>query len=147
MKQAPQMSEKEAEKLAGRISSRTFEVYFDGGFNGTVYGSWEVFFNGFSKKVLRQQFIGAAVESSNTAEYLSLMSALQWLTTVKDKKQYEIKVYTDSEIVLNQVIGKYKCQKEHLMIYRNVVLAQLQRWRVWHFHWHSRRNNVARFGH
>lgn len=39
------------------MSKNVFKVYFDGGDHGErAYGSWEVEFNGFRKRVHRQSF-------------------------------------------------------------------------------------------
>jgi ribonuclease HI len=134
------------------ISSRQFELFFDGGYNGEVYGSWEITFNGFKKRVSRKVFITADSKdyerkTCNSAEYLALIDALGWLSTVKHKREYDLKVFADSRLVVNQVLGKYRCKKEHLMIFCNVVRTSLEKFRVWNIHWRSRTYNVKRFGH
>lgn len=132
------------------ISSRTFELCFDGGYHPVtrrMYGSWEVRFNGFSKRVSRKELPGREISSSNVAEYLAALDALAWLESVRNKKQYDILVFSDSLLLVNQVLGKFKCHKEHLMILRNVISRDLHRFRVWNVHWRPRAKNVAQFGH
>jgi len=45
-------------------------------------------------------------QDSNVAEYVALMEALQYAISVKAK---QLHIYSDSEVVVKQMIGEYKC--------------------------------------
>lgn len=130
----------------------TFRIYFDGGSHGlNGYGSWEVLWNGFSKKVSRQTFFATNFNlptiTNNSAEYLSLLGALEWLWSVKDKGQYAVKIYGDSQLVLKTLSGEYKTKKIHLKAFRDLCRVRLSDFGDFETIWHGRINNVRRFGH
>lgn len=130
----------------------TFNIYFDGGSHGTHgYGSWEVTWQGFSKKVSREKYFNHAHNlpsiTNNSAEYLSLLGALEWLWSVKDKKNYKVKIFGDSQLVLFTLSGRYKTKKAHLKIFRDRCLERLAGYADWETIWQERTANVRRFGH
>lgn len=131
----------------------TFNIYFDGGMIGNTgdgYGSWEVEWNGFSKKVSREAYkVNPMLVfcTNNIAEYLSLLGALRWLNSVSDKKDYEVNIFGDSQLVLNQITGSFKVKTQHLKKFRDecrTILAEFNRWET---KWKKRIHNVQRFGH
>lgn len=134
---------------------KTFNVYFDGGTNGsnlvrqTGYGSWEITFNGFSKRTERVQFgmLGEQRITNNVAEYLSLRSALEWLQSVKLKREYGIIISGDSQLVLFGLDGRYKTKAAHLIPLRDSCRALLNDFGIWHCVWKPRKESVERFGH
>jgi len=135
--------------LDEKLKLPVIEVYFDGGFNPTLrcYGSWEVVGSGVDRKELKFRFDGVRVESSNSAEYLSLLNALVWLQQVKEKKAKRLMIYTDSTLVQHQVTGRHKTHQQHLKEFCAMVRNNLSKWGFWSIHWRSRVENVARFGH
>lgn len=134
---------------------KTFKVYFDGGTNGsnlkrqTGYGSWEIIFNGFSKREERIQFemMGEQRITNNVAEYLSLRAALEWLKSVQLKHGYEVVVSGDSQLVLFTLTGRYKTKAAHLIPLRDSCRQLLNEFGAWDCEWNPRKNSVARFGH
>lgn len=129
-----------------------FKIYFDGGGSyDFAYGSFEIEFNGFSVQRHRMPFrmynVNGIKLSSNVAEYLSLICALKWLETVKEKKQYAIQIYGDSQIVVYQVSGKYRCKTPHLKVLADICRKHLNQFGDFRIYWHPRQNNVERFGH
>lgn len=134
----------------------TFNIYFDGGTNGSPqgnhggYGSWEIVWNGFSKKVSRAQFTNETFGlkiTNNVAEYLSLIGALVWLQSVKEKGDYHVKIHGDSQLVLKQLTGEYKIKTEHLRYFHGQCKNLLSKFGKWETCWQKRLNNVRRFGH
>lgn len=133
-----------------------FHVYFDGGTlgkNGTCkngYGSWEVTFNRFSKKVSRQvykaSFTGYQV-TNNVAEWLALHGALAWLGSVADKPLYTVNIYGDSTLVLEQLSSRMKCRNANLKMIRDECLVLLSDFKSWRTAWNARKASVRRFGH
>lgn len=133
----------------------TFLISFDGGTVGSPkgpdgYGSWRVEFLGFTKQLSRQLFMGSDYSfsiTSNAAEYLALIGALSWLGSVKDKINYNIWIRGDSQLVLNQLTGKYKVKSEHLKTLHALALVHLRKFKFFNVEWQPRINNVRRFGH
>lgn len=136
----------------------TFEIYFDGGTNGfnksgsggDGYGSWEVRWNGFSKKASRVQFMSVKFGqtiTNNVAEYLSLTGALAWLQSVKQKCQYRIIIHGDSQLVLKTLTGEYKTKKPHLKTLRDHCQQLLKDFAGYSTCWQGRAHNLERFGH
>lgn len=123
-----------------------FSIHFDGGYNGQCYGSWEITFNGFSKKMSRVIY-QAPNATSNVAEYLSMMDALSFLRTVVEKKDYRVEIFTDSKLVEGQMVGSYRCNLPHLQTLRDRAREFCAQFGTWSIHWNSRVENVKRFGH
>lgn len=132
-----------------------FKVYFDGGTTGINgkcedgYGSWEVEFNGFKKRVERQPYLAAGVlhrVTNNVAEWLALKCALMWLESVSDRENYQVTIVGDSQLVLNQLAGTWKAKNKNMRELREHCLHYLQGFK-WSVEWNGRENNVARFGH
>ena len=122
-----------------------FTIHFDGGNDWSGYGSWQVQFNGLSKLVSRERY-GPNL-TCNIAEYMALIKALTWLKTVQDKQRYSVIIWSDSMLVVRQVLGQWKCKKEHLRRLRDQVRGLLSGFQEYDLCWHGRANNVRRFGH
>lgn len=101
------------------------DIYFDGACdNNSKLKSMGigvvVKLNGvFTGKYDSAKFVGSA-GSSNIAEYEALTEALsiistQLLTDFKDN--LKVRIYGDSQLVINQVLGEWRCKKEHLIEY------------------------------
>lgn len=131
----------------------TFNIYFDGGTrpDRDGYGSWEVRWNGFSKKVSRTLFRAIhhnlPLITNNSAEYLALLGALEWLWSVHDKHKYDVKIHGDSQLVLKTLSGEYKTKKPHLKEFRDRCHERLSGFNNFETIWHGRIHNVMRFGH
>jgi len=108
------------------------KIYADGGClrQGTPdaegYGSIRTI--GKSDTTIRYQFPDA--RTNNAAEYEALLRALSVidLATRNTAWQGEITIYMDSDLVINQVLGLWKCKASHLVPYRDnarALLAQL----------------------
>src|SRR5438045_9521684 len=69
-------------------------VVIDGGLDGTIR---------IAKPIGRQD--------NNVAEYLALLEALQCAVDLKARKLH---VYSDSEVVVRQMLGDYNCRSERL---------------------------------
>lgn len=136
-------------------ATNTFNLYFDGGTlgqNGEVengYGSWEVEFNGFRKRVERQVFLAVGVGhrvTNNVAEWMALKCAAMWLESVKDKRLYFVNIHSDSKLVLNQLDGTWKAKDQNMKELRDGVLHYLKEF-GWGCEWRGRSESVERFGH
>jgi ribonuclease HI len=85
---------------------RALVAYVDGGSDGNPGPSGiGVVIEGAAAGTIRiSRPIGG--QDSNVAEYVALMEALQYAISVKAK---QLHIYSDSEVVVKQMIGEYKC--------------------------------------
>ncbi len=56
--------------------------------------------------------------TNNVAEYLAVIEALKLAKRLGEKK---IKIYSDSQLVVNQILGKFKIRQSHLRELYNKV--------------------------
>ena len=89
-------------------------LWFDGGSrgNGTstaVAGSGAVLYNGASKVWEGGRYLGCA--TNNVAEYTGLIHGLE---VAKSLRVTHLEVRGDSQLVLSQVKGEWRCEKPHL---------------------------------
>ncbi len=87
------------------------EVYVDGSSlsNPGPAGAGVVIYR--KGRVICQKSVYLGKTTNNVAEYMALILALQEVLSMKDE---EVSVYADSELVVQQVKGKYKVKNERL---------------------------------
>lgn len=138
-------------KLVVKRAGLHFDVYFDGGYsNHKGYGSWEVEHNGFKKRVQEQFYRKSDYDvtmTNNVAEWLALIGALQWLQSVRDKSLYTLSIHGDSQLVIRQLSGVYRCKSAAMALMRDDAVGFLTGWESWSAHWNNRSHSVKRFGH
>lgn len=123
-----------------------FTIWFDGGsVRRCAYGSFEVQGDGLKFKVVRQDF-GSPI-SSNQAEYLSLIAALKFLVAWPNALDGNVNIFTDSELVEMQLLGRYRVRHRNMIPLHATTLGLLKAFNGWHIEWQSRSHNVRRFGH
>jgi len=124
-------------------------IYFDGGSIGNPgkgYGSFQVSCQQFNRSKIRVKF--GDFLTCNEAEYLALIDSLNYLNSiVEDKYNTKLDIFSDSELVVKQVEGKWKCKKVHLRRLLNMVLELLEEYDSYRISWNSRDVNVEKFGH
>jgi ribonuclease HI len=54
-------------------------------------------------------------QTNNFAEYNAVILALKWCSENSDAKETEIALYSDSELVVRQITGKYKVKARHIL--------------------------------
>jgi ribonuclease HI len=83
------------------------------------------------------------------AEYSALLLALDALSDMNDHttSNLYVRLWTDSMAVWGQVSGNRNCKNPHLLEFRDLVRSRLKGVRRWNIKWHSRKNNLAMFGH
>lgn len=89
------------------------KIYCDGGARGNPGPAAAAFVVvGSQGKILAKKgvFIGRA--TNNFAEYAAVRLALAWLVQARIKK--DVKFYLDSQLVVNQMTGKFKIREENL---------------------------------
>lgn len=94
-------------------------IYTDGGSRGNPgkAAAGAVFCNGKGEKVQEfKKYLGDAL-TNNEAEYMAVIFALQKFKSYFGKKlakEAEITLYSDSELLVNHMQGKYKIENEKL---------------------------------
>lgn len=85
------------------------DIFTDGGARGNpgLSGIGFVFKDG--DKVIKEGSYFIGERTNNEAEYLALIKALEEASEYND-----INIYSDSELIVNQVKGTYKIKKPHL---------------------------------
>jgi len=122
------------------------KIYFDGGYGRIAYGSYEIEGEGCNHRFERMEHFGQ--NTSNTAEYRTMIAALKWLRhNLADPNGAALEIYSDSKLLVEQMSGRWKIKVLHireLVIEAQMLLAVFPSRR---FIWHRRHHNVARFGH
>lgn len=122
-------------------------IYFDGGCEpnpGQGYGSFEIVSSILNCSRIRQKF---GPMTCNQAEYNALLCALEELAGREDQRHLELLIYTDSQLLVHQLKGQWRCRKETLSELRDRCLTLLLPYAAWDISWAPRAGNVARFGH
>ncbi len=94
---------------------REWHIYIDGASLGNpgLSGAGIVAFDEENNEVWRES-VHLGTMTNNMAEYEALVRALR---KVEDSNTLPVHVYTDSQLVANQVLGKYKIKNERLKVY------------------------------
>lgn len=130
-------------------------IDFDGGCRGNPgdgYGSFDIQSKIYSMRKLRMQF---GFMTNNVAEYRALRSALVTLLIAAEEppllevgmKNMDLRIWSDSKLLVNQVIGRFRCLNVGMKLERDIIREHLDKFGKWQIRWNRRENNVARFGH
>ena len=130
--------------------AHTYEIVFDGGALGNPgkgYGSYEITSDGDVTRRQRHDY-GDNV-TNNQAEYQTLIEALRWLTTALGDAAVatSVTVNGDSQLVLNQLLGKWKVKNEGLRPLHREASDLIRRFQQVSLVWHERSMSVKRLGH
>lgn len=130
-----------------------YQIFFDGGSKGNPGESFGSFLineeQGQSRTPVRL-YLGHG--TNNEAEYLSLLSALETLLEelkfrkIKPKSA-ELKIYGDSQLVINQVNGDWKAKNTKLKAYRDKAIRLLIRFHSIEAIHQSRKMTLKVLGH
>jgi len=131
-------------------STAGYEIVFDGGALGNPgkgYGSYEITCGGTVIRRHRHEY-GDNV-TNNQAEYRTLIEALKWLSSELGdaSKSTALLVNGDSQLVLNQLMGKWKVKNEGLRPYHREASDLIRAFAKVSLVWHDRSNSVRRLGH
>jgi ribonuclease HI len=67
-------------------------------------------------RLVESNSIYNGIKTNNFAEYNAVIHALQWcISRFPDHKQIEIELYSDSELIVKQLTGKYKVKSRDLL--------------------------------
>ena len=146
--------ETKAPEVAPASSSADYLIIWDGGSKGNPglgYGSYQLTAvrTGKSRKEALE-FPGRM--TNNEAEYETLISALDTLATKirehgRDPKDYALDLRGDSQLVIFQVLGKWKAKDERMSAYRDRARALLRQFGSYTLTHHDRSKSVEVLGH
>lgn len=130
------------------------EIIFDGGGNSYTpcYGSYSIQI-GDDKPFLVERLPLPEANTSNQAEYLCLIKALDNLlyllkATHVNPARVKLTVKGDSELVIRQINGQYRCKDDAMYDLCSRACELLRNFNIaTTVEWHARRNSVATFGH
>jgi len=79
--------------------------------------------------------------SNNVAEYCAVLSALNWLMVHKYSHE-ELRIHTDSQLVVRQLNGVWGCYQSHLSVLKDHVLTLSKTFKAVSFVWIRREQNT-----
>lgn len=139
--------------LPGQAPEQPIEILFDGGSKGNPgqgYGSYLLAWPGEKGQIVRLHF-GEGV-TNNEAEYDTLIAALEAVlkrleSAGAEPKSARMDIRGDSLLVINQILGEWKCNERRLQERRDRVLALLNRFRAYRLTHQPREQSVRALGH
>ncbi len=139
--------------LPGQAPEQPVLIVFDGGSRGNPgegYGSYQVRWPGSQPQIVRLRF--GDQMTNNEAEYDTLIAALEatlkrLLDSSADPATARLDIRGDSLLVINQVLGRWKCKEARMEKRRDVVRSLLRRFGHWSLAHHDRENSVRALGH
>lgn len=81
-----------------------------------------------------------ATMSANVAEYSAVKSSMRWLL-VNGFRLDDLKIHSDSQLVMFQLSGKYNCHNERLKVFRDHILDLAKFFPSVAYHWIPREQN------
>jgi len=102
-------------------NNEIYQIYEEGG----------IAFEPFSKE-----------SSNNVAEYIALIKLLEWLLD-KGYNKFSIFIKGDSQLIINQLSGKYKVKSEKLKIYFDKTKILIKKFENLQIEWIGREKNNA----
>jgi ribonuclease HI len=105
--------------------------------NNEIYPIYEeggIAFEPFSKE-----------SSNNVAEYIALIKLLEWLLA-KGYNKFSVFIQGDSQLIINQLLGKYKVKSEKLKFYFDKTKILIKKFENLQIEWIIREKNKAADG-
>ena len=139
--------------LPGQAPERPIQIIFDGGSKGNPgygYGSYALRWPGQGQQIVQLQF-GDGI-TNNEAEYDTLIVALEavqrrLVDSGADPATARLDIRGDSQLVIQQVLGKWKCNDERMRRRRDRAREVLATFGTWQLTHHARENSVEVLGH
>ncbi|MDQ5825232.1 MAG: cupin domain-containing protein [Chloroflexota bacterium] len=147
---AEEAQEEEASEQANLME---LQVVFDGGSRGNPgqgYGSFLVQAPGRKPVIKRLEF--GDNYTNNQAEYDTLIGSLNYIierlnTTGRTPDQVQLDIKTDSDLVVNQILGNFKVKDAGLRKRHEQATDLLAHFADWAISWHPRDESVKLLGH
>lgn len=132
-----------------------FLIIWDGGSKGNPgkgYGSYKLTAIRTGKSRLEKLTFPGNRTTNNEAEYETLIQALKTLGSKlrergKDPKDYSLDLRGDSQLVIYQILGKWKAKNKRMATYRDTARTLLKQFGSYTIRHHDRKHSVAALGH
>ncbi|MEW6232683.1 MAG: ribonuclease HI family protein [Chloroflexota bacterium] len=136
------------------VEKPDYTLVFDGGSLGNPgpgYGSYALFRHQDGKSRVVRLDLGPDM-TNNEAEYDALLAGLEdLLRTIekakRDPGQYGLEVRGDSELVIKQLMGRWKAKNQRMRARRNRAMALMQRFKGYRLVHQPREDTVKLLGH
>ena len=116
------------------MNHMTYTIHFDGSSKpnpGEMTSAYVI--KDDEENIVCSETINGGMGTSNQAEYIGLYNGVKKACELGCK---HIKIFGDSQIVIYQISGKYKCKKPKLQYYRDkikdLLLTKFYTWEVFH---------------
>lgn len=118
----------------------------DGGKKQDIsYGSYKVY-DAEGNLLFHKQLVHG-FGTSNSAEYLTLLSALTFILAEWKDTEITLHIMMDSQLVVNQVNMNWVCNKEHLRTFRDRILNLIPCFQSFTIRYTPREFIVSHLGH
>ena len=77
-------------------------------------------------------------KTNNQCEYFAVLKALEWLEKEGKFLDYDIRIYSDSLLVVNQIKGEYEVNVFQLRYLRNLILEKMKKFKNIEVIWKSK---------
>ncbi|MFO8020411.1 MAG: ribonuclease HI family protein [Promethearchaeia archaeon] len=110
--------------------NKVLEIYTDGAARGNPGPAAIAFIFVKNNQIVENgsQYVGSA--TNNAAEYKALILALQ---VAAKRTEEEIKVFSDSQLMIRQLTNVYEVRKQHLQEYHKKIQSLQQHFEKVHF--------------
>jgi ribonuclease HI len=125
------------------------KLYFDGSCgpkNPGGYACYAFVIKNENVEVTRKTGVECEGESAtnNVAEYAGLLHGLEYI--IENNITDNIEIFGDSQLVINQINGTWKCKQKHLQVILANVHTKLQQLTSWKATWIPREYNALADG-
>jgi len=122
---------------------KIIRIWVDGGSSGNPgKGAIAFIIEWDNKRKLSAMTVGEKV-TNNAAEYEALLASLLWIygCHIIEASQYYLVVYSDSQLVVNQVNGLWQVEKEEFKEWLEELRNFLSRFKSWEIKWIPKEEN------
>lgn len=125
------------------------KLYFDGSCgpkNPGGYACYAFVIIDEKKEIARKTGVECQGENAtnNIAEYAGLLHGLEYM--IENNITQKVEIFGDSQLVINQVNGTWKCKQKHLQTVLANVHSKLDQFTSWEANWIPRENNALADG-
>jgi ribonuclease HI len=125
------------------MEEKTIRIWIDGGSSGNPgKGAIAFIIEWDDKRKISAMTLGREV-TNNEAEYEALLASLGWICGchIIEPSQYHLVVYSDSQLVVNQVNGIWQVEKKDFKEWLEELRNFLSRFKSWEIKWIPKKEN------
>lgn len=119
----------------------TLEIYTDGASRGNPGPSACAFIFVKNDEIIHKYSEYLGNKTNNEAEYNAIIKALK---KAVEFTRWDIKIYSDSQLVVNQINGEWRIKKEHLKELYQEVVKEKQNFKSVEFLYSKRENKFIK---